>query len=297
MCTGRPARILLYSSLVITVVPIVTPTRKGNLRPTRAERDRGKLTLASMLFALASTTTAFVAPQHVLWLQRHSMRTTINVLLADDAGVAERDLLSLIEAGGRASMISSAIEKLESLNGIESPALSPLIEGKWKLVHTSSSTFDPRNPLGRRTDGSTPGLEAFFSKILGGDGSDVAASSSPIQRAVTSAFSVEQELRDLASSSGRVEQRVQTPVGTLHLNARASVGSERPARVDFAFDEGYFEFTQEGLPRIPYPVPFRLLGKEAEGFVDTSYLSETLRVSTGNKGTVFVLTRAWSDQA
>ena len=89
----------------------------------------------------------------------------------------------------------------------------------------------------------------------------------------------------------RVEQRVLTPLGTLHLNAAASVRAETPCRVDFAFDEGYFEFRQGGLPRVPYPVPFRLLGKEAEGYLDTTYLSERVRVSTGNKGTQFVLTR------
>ena len=77
----------------------------------------------------------------------------------------------------------------------------------------------------------------------------------------------------------------------LHLNAAASVRPDAPARVYFAFDEGYFEWKQSGLPRVPYPVPFKLLGKEAEGYIDTTYLSDTLRISTGNKGTQFVLTR------
>ena len=41
--------------------------------------------------------------------------------------------------------------------------------------------------------------------------------------------------------------------------------------------------------RIPYPVPFRLLGDEASGYLDTRYVSDTLRVSRGNKGTTFIL--------
>ncbi|GFZ20754.1 plastid-lipid associated protein PAP [Actinidia rufa] len=42
---------------------------------------------------------------------------------------------------------------------------------------------------------------------------------------------------------------------------------------------------------VPYPVPFRLLGDEAKGWLDTTYLScsGNLRISRGNKGTTFVL--------
>ena len=43
--------------------------------------------------------------------------------------------------------------------------------------------------------------------------------------------------------------------------------------------------------RLPYPVPFKLLGKEAEGYLDTLYLSDRVRISRGNKGTTFVLVR------
>ena len=78
----------------------------------------------------------------------------------------------------------------------------------------------------------------------------------------------------------------------LHLNAAATFDpSSANNRINFSFDEGFFEFKQAGLPRLPYPVPFRLLGKEAEGWIDTSYLSKRLRISTGNKGTTFILER------
>ena len=90
--------------------------------------------------------------------------------------------------------------------------------------------------------------------------------------------------------SGRVEQLVATPLGELHLNAAARTDPVDGRRVLFAFDEGYFQSSAGGI-RLPYPVPFRLLGKEAEGYLDTSYLGERLRISTGNKGTTFVLRR------
>ena len=159
------------------------------------------------------------------------------------------------------------------------------------LLHTSKSTFDPRNPLGRREDGTAPGLEGAFAALSGG--AQVAApSSSPIQRARVDAFSVTQSIQ-LQGSDKRVLQSVETPVGTLQLGARASVSTAQPARISFAFDEGYFALRTPlfGVERLPYPVPFRLLGKEAEGYLDTTYLSDKLRISVGNKGTQFVLGR------
>lgn len=178
--------------------------------------------------------------------------------------------------------------------GVENPALSPLIEGEWVLIHTSSSSFDIRNPLGRRSDGSAPGLEGAFQAVTGGARIEL-PSSSPIQRAVVEAFSVTQSIR-LQGAAKRVDQCVDTPLGTLKLGARASVTPEAPRRISFAFDEGYFDLREPvlGVSRIPYPAPFKLLGKEAEGFLDTEYLSEQLRVSVGNKGTRFVLRRSYT---
>ncbi|XP_025621027.1 probable plastid-lipid-associated protein 12, chloroplastic isoform X7 [Arachis hypogaea] len=61
-------------------------------------------------------------------------------------------------------------------------------------------------------------------------------------------------------------------------------------RILFRFDRAAFSF--RFLPfKVPYPVPFRLLGDEAKGWLDTTYLSHSgnLRISRGNKGTTFVL--------
>ena len=49
------------------------------------------------------------------------------------------------------------------------PVKSPLICGSWELLYTSKSSFDIRNPLGRRVDGSKPGIEGFFGAIFGED--------------------------------------------------------------------------------------------------------------------------------
>lgn len=92
----------------------------------------------------------------------------------------------------------------------------------------------------------------------------------------------------------------------LRLSASASVDPDAHdgARIDFAFDLAYFELASGPfgvrLPgtrpvRVPYPVPFRLLGDEARGWLDTTFLGKDVRISRGNKGTTFVLVREAKD--
>lgn len=55
-------------------------------------------------------------------------------------------------------------------------------------------------------------------------------------------------------------------------------------RILFQFDRAAFSL--KFLPfKVPYPVPFRLLGDEAKGWLDTTYLSNSgnIRISRGNK--------------
>lgn len=58
--------------------------------------------------------------------------------------------------------------------------------------------------------------------------------------------------------------------------------------IDFKFDNAGFDLGF--LPfRVPYPVPFRLLNDEVKGWLQVTYMSPRLRLSRGNKGTIFVL--------
>lgn len=187
--------------------------------------------------------------------------------------------------------IAAALDALEAEGGVPRPVDSALISGKWRLVYTSKSDFDPTAPLGRRADGTAPGLESLF-KAAG------QASSSPIQRTVTS-IDVVDVLQDIVldGPDPRVDQVVLFgDAARLRLSAAASRGTDTDRRrIDFAFDLAYFEVTADLGPlkgfRVPYPVPFRLLGDEAKGWLDTTYLSESVRISRGNKGTTFVLVR------
>ena len=229
---------------------------------------------------------------------------------ADERAIAEA--VSVLERGG---------------GGLSHPASRPEIEGTWRLLYTSKSRFDARNPLGARVDGAKPGLEGLFAGLFGDDAAKEFAvnadpvvgfepSSSPIQRSVTSleAFTIQQAIRLFDPATGaprcsnsvendaRVDQVVQFGNGNyLRLSAKASVSdSEKKNRIEFKFDLAYFELATGpfgvALPlskpaRVPYPVPFALLGDEAKGWLDTSYLGKDVRISRGNKGTTFVLVR------
>ena len=225
--------------------------------------------------------------------------------LSAAAAEAEATLLASVSRmkgrGAQASAaeeaeLSLALTVLEAEGGQPRPAESPLIDGRWRLLYTSKSAFDLRNPLGARVDGSAPGLEQIFRTLSGDAVAATAASSSPIQRSITSndAFTVYQNVHLQNAARPRVDNIVVFGnAGELLLEAEASVASTADGRrIDFRFTGG--GFTSAELPffghiRVPYPVPFKLLGDEACGWLDTSYLSHNIRISKGNKGTTFIL--------
>lgn len=70
------------------------------------------------------------------------------------------------------------------------------------------------------------------------------------------------------------------------LSPQAAASIKDGKRILFQFDRAAFSL--KFLPfMVPYPVPFRLLGDEAKGWLDTTYLSHSgnLRISRGNKVT------------
>ncbi|XP_051141878.1 probable plastid-lipid-associated protein 12, chloroplastic isoform X2 [Andrographis paniculata] len=149
-----------------------------------------------------------------------------------------------------------AVQKLEDTKGVPDPTGSSLIEGRWQLMFTTR-----------------PGT------------------ASPIQRTFVGvdSFSVFQEV-SLRSEDPRVSNIVKfsDAIGELKVEAAASIKGGK--RILFQFDRAAFSLNF--LPfKVPYPVPFRLLGDEAKGWLDTTYLSESgnIRISRGNKGTTFVL--------
>ncbi|KAF5841911.1 hypothetical protein DUNSADRAFT_10348 [Dunaliella salina] len=209
----------------------------------------------------------------------------------------EQQVIDIVSsAKGRAKLspdqleeLVSAVDVLEQMGGTPAPTKDAALDGKWKLLFTSS-----------------PGTN------------------SPIQRTFTGveSFSIFQEVSLQEDEEARVNNCVDfgPKVGFLRVEAQASIESrplpgftpragsgesffggllgksstEPPARpnsrIDFQFDKAAFYF--RFLPfSIPYPVPFRILGDERKGWLDVTYMSEDrmFRLSRGNKGTLFIL--------
>ncbi|CAL9087015.1 unnamed protein product [Musa textilis] len=159
-------------------------------------------------------------------------------------------------SSGQLQDVELAVQTLESLGGVPDPTSSSLIEGRWQLIFTTR-----------------PGT------------------ASPIQRTFVGVdiFKIFQEVY-LRTDDPRVSNIVKfsDAVGELKVEAAATIKDGK--RILFQFDRAAFSF--KFLPfKVPYPVPFRLLGDEAKGWLDTTYLSYTgnIRISRGNKGTTFVL--------
>ncbi|XP_065861730.1 probable plastid-lipid-associated protein 12, chloroplastic isoform X2 [Euphorbia lathyris] len=153
-------------------------------------------------------------------------------------------------------VLERSVKLLEGLQGVSEPTKSNLIEGRWQLMFTTR-----------------PGT------------------ASPIQRTFVGVdlFSVFQEVY-LGTNHPRVSNivRFSDAIGELKVEAAAEIKNGK--RIMFKFDKAAFAFNF--LPfKVPYPVPFKLLGDEAKGWLDTTYLSPSgnLRISRGNKGTTFVL--------
>ncbi|XAR60432.1 hypothetical protein NMG60_11033805 [Bertholletia excelsa] len=152
--------------------------------------------------------------------------------------------------------VEHAVQVLEGLEGVPDPTSSSLIEGRWQLMFTTR-----------------PGTASIIQRTFVG----------------VDFFRIFQEVY-LRTSDPRVSNivRFSDAIGELKVEAAASI--EDGKRILFQFDKAAFSF--RFLPfKVPYPVPFRLLGDEAKGWLDTTYLSHSgnLRISRGNKGTTFVL--------
>jgi hypothetical protein len=237
---------------------------------------------------------------------------------ADDVAALEERLVRSAEAGDDAATLRTIDDLTKNFKAWESvgdnEALASAVDGTWRLIYSTKSAFDATAPLGRRTDNTAPGIEAVFAALFGSpSGSDAsssasrrraAASSSPIQRAVLSklsegGFAVRQGVRLVGESSARrVDQAVcfGDGIGYFRLSANASLEPETSkeelrGRINYGFDLAYLELEKPVKVRLPYPVPFRLLGAEAMGFLTTDYVSDAVRISTGNKGTTFVFVK------
>ncbi|GLC44333.1 hypothetical protein PLESTB_000481200 [Pleodorina starrii] len=199
------------------------------------------------------------------------------------------------------SALTAAVEALEADGGVADPTTLPALDGRWRLLYTSRP--GSASPIQR----TFTGVEAF---------------------SIFQEVQLQQPAQGQEQEGGGEEEEEEGPrvnnvvefgaLGFLKVEAQAST-ERRPlpgfiprsgeglplfgksftypparpnTRIDFQFDRAAFNF--RFLPfKLPYPVPFRLLGDERKGWLDVTYMNVdgTFRLSRGNKGTLFVLVK------
>lgn len=215
----------------------------------------------------------------------------------------EAEIIKLLNSiGGRGAqaspdevrVINDGIAKLEgSSYKLSKPTSSLAIDGCWKLLYTSSPGTN--SPI-QRTFTSFDGVSVYQVVNIVNNSKSFLPGLPDISNVVCFGDRARLRVTALASTSFRPTVEPRKGDGKIFGLNIFGISSSNPPRdpserVDFAFQEALFEF--KALPvTIPYPVPFKLLGDEAKGWVDVTYLSPMLRIVRGNKGTTFVLQKS-----
>jgi len=171
-----------------------------------------------------------------------------------------------------ATELEASASATEDTNG------SPLLPGRWRVLYQGKPDVDTE----------------FFSveswqKYIAGDGP------SPIQNLVSGSGQVSRLYQVVQFSddkeSGRILNVVDaSPAAVVAIEADLE-DKPQPNRLGFRFSGGTILLNTlwNATLSLPYPVPFELLGDNAKGWLQTAYITPTLRLSRGNKGSLFVL--------
>ena len=176
-----------------------------------------------------------------------------------------------------AASLEAAFDTPGPDGGMPDTNYDPLLPGRWRVLYQGKPNTD------------TPffSLESWQA-YLSGDGP------SPIQNLVSGSGSVGRLYQivelDVNGDDGRILNVVDaSPTAVVAIDA-ALEGRLQPRRLGFRFTGGQvlLRALWKGTLALPYPVPFELLGDNAKGWLQTDYLSPNLRLSRGNKGSLFV---------
>lgn len=159
------------------------------------------------------------------------------------------------------------INRLEAMNKTKRPAYSPLINGSWALVY--------QNPLVESAeDSKAETVEGPFLSLF-----------QPLTRGL---ISTKSNLQRIDVEAGRIENLAEFVLlsrfpGYLNINGSAERISDDRIQVGFVDCQLKIGSLQ------PLRIPLEWV--KARGWVDTTFLDETLRVGRGDKGSIFVAAR------
>jgi len=229
--------------------------------------------------------------------RRHGHQPQMSSNSAANAQAGEETLLKLLSSSGvegrgvsltasddeEVHRLATELEqKLEEATLDEDTNDSPLLPGRWRVLYQGK-----------------PGVKTEFlsidswKKYLSGEGP------SPIQNLVAGSGSVSRLYQVVQLGEGTAGQTGGRILNVIDASPAAVVAIEallenkpQPNRLGFRFSGGtiLLRTLWNGTLALPYPVPFDLLGDNAKGWLQTDYITDNLRLSRGNKGSLFVLT-------
>ena len=210
-----------------------------------------------------------------------------------------------------AAAIETLVRSLEAVNPTRDPAVAPGITGKWSLLYTGASAEDAakraelEGALGStltEVTGSS-GNVALATYVQSGDAEAATArdGGKPLGRAIgTLSGAVENKgnFQDIDADAGTVENRAELEVFGFPLEVRieaSCIPAPREAtggeatRLLVAFRR--VALTLGKLPSLVVPLGWINDGKGPEGWLDTTYLDDDMRLGRGDKGSTFVTAR------
>ena len=189
--------------------------------------------------------------------------------------------------------LKDIIAGLEQERGIKKPTESDYLDGVWKLIYTSSPGTN--SPI-QRTVTANDGVSVYQVVTIKNTEESFLRDQPVVSNVVCIGDGIRLRVTALGSTPDNpviVPRKSDGKILGMNLFGVSSSTEPRDPteRIDFAFQEALFE-SKDFPIKIPYPVPFKLLGDEAKGWLDNTYLSPTIRIARGNKGTLFVLQKA-----
>ncbi|GAB0496671.1 hypothetical protein MMPV_007985 [Pyropia vietnamensis] len=203
--------------------------------------------------------------------------------LTEDVRAELLDLVSPADSGrGRTlaaptqARVAALVKALEASAPPSSAAFLSAVAGRWSLLYTSRPKS--ASPIQRAVTGvgSLDVVQELTFDGPGDSGTEGAGADVP---------------KGLGVTTGRLRNEVRWPGGVLYVCA--AISDVDNGRLFITFDEAWAEVGIWGgrTVRVPYPVPFKLLGSIATGWLDITYVGGGVRISRGNKGSAFVLVR------
>eukprot|EP00184_Porphyridium_aerugineum_P003083 CAMPEP_0184707812 /NCGR_PEP_ID=MMETSP0313-20130426/37459_1 /TAXON_ID=2792 /ORGANISM="Porphyridium aerugineum, Strain SAG 1380-2" /LENGTH=252 /DNA_ID=CAMNT_0027169393 /DNA_START=34 /DNA_END=792 /DNA_ORIENTATION=+ len=192
-----------------------------------------------------------------------SLKEQLLDVVKDPKSIARGKNISPEDAIKVNQLVESIEKKVISERGQVNWVQNPVLEGHWRVLFTSRP--NSASPIQRFVVGSK--VQNVFQELV---------------------------LNDVQKNTFR--NTVKLPGdGILVVEAAIEATDAEKNRLQVRFVNAFFYFKNFNL-RFPYPVPFRLLGKKAQGWLDTTYCDQDLRISRGNRGSLFVLKRATPEE-